>query len=79
MKTYSFKVVVEADEGGYHAFCPALRHLGAVTQGASEEEALRNINEVVRMIVDELRADGEMLPDPSDDTEIVDGARPHGG
>ena len=51
MKTYSFKVVVEPDEGGYHAFCPALRRFGAVTQGATEEEALRNINEVVHMIV----------------------------
>ncbi|MGA2182256.1 MAG: type II toxin-antitoxin system HicB family antitoxin [Bryobacteraceae bacterium] len=75
MKTYSFKVVVEPDEGGYHAFCPALRHLGAVTQGATEEEALRNINEVVRMIVDELREEGETLPAASNDTEILDGAR----
>lgn len=47
MKTYAFKVVVEPDEGGYHAYCPALRHLGAVTQGSTEEDALRNINEVV--------------------------------
>ncbi len=75
VKTYSFKVVVEPDVGGYHAFCPALRHLGAVTQGATVEEALRKINEVVRMIVDELREDGESLPAPSDDTDILDGAR----
>src|ERR1700694_3929129 len=27
MKTYTFKVVVEPDEGGFHAYCPALRHL----------------------------------------------------
>jgi predicted RNase H-like HicB family nuclease len=75
MKTYVFKVVVEPDEGGYHAYCPALRHLGAVTQGSTQAEALTNINEVVRMIVDELREDGEPLPPASDETEIIDGAR----
>jgi len=76
MRTYSFKVVVEPDEGGYHAYCPALRTFGAVTQGATEEEALRNINEVVQMIVDELREDGIALPDASaDDVDIFDGAR----
>ena len=76
MKTYAFKVVVEPDEGGYHAYCPALRHLGAVTQGATEEEALKNINEVVQMIVDELREDGQPLPAASaDDVEVFEGTR----
>ena len=55
MQTYTFKVVVEPDEGGYHAWCPALRSYGAVTQGATQAEALKNINEVVQMIVAELR------------------------
>jgi hypothetical protein len=74
MRTYSFKVVVEPDEGGYHAYCPALRHLGAVTQGANEDEALSNINEVIHMIVDELRDDGLGLPDAStEDVEISEG------
>ena len=76
MKTYTFKVVVEPDEGGYHAYCPALRHLGAVTQWATEAEALANINEVVRMIVDELREDGQPLPEIStDDIDVFDGTR----
>ena len=76
MKTYAFKVVVEPDEGGYHAYCPALRHLGAVTQGATEHEALKNINEVVQMIVDELHEDGSPLPSGShDDVEVFEGAR----
>lgn len=76
MKTYAFKVVVEPDGGGYHAYCPALRHLGAVTQGATEEEALKNIDEVIRMIVDELREDGRPLPNgPGDDVEVFEGTR----
>jgi predicted RNase H-like HicB family nuclease len=76
MKTYAFKVVVEPDEGGYHAYCPALRHLGAVTQGVTEEEALKNIDEVIHMIVDELREDGAALPSGSrDEVEIFEGTR----
>jgi predicted RNase H-like HicB family nuclease len=76
MKTYTFKVVVEPDEGGYHAYCPALRRYGAVTQGATPLEALKNISEVVQMIVDELQEDGIPLPDHSDnDVAVFDGAR----
>ena len=75
MKTYTFKVVVEPDEGGYHAYCPALRRYGAVTQGSSQEDALKNINEVVQMIVDELRQEGKELPPADDDVEIFEGTR----
>ena len=76
MKTYAFKVVVEPDEGGYHAYCPALRLFGAVTQGATEDEALKNIDEVIHMIVDELREDGKPLPNgPGDDVEVFEGTR----
>ena len=76
MKTYTFRVVVEPDEGGYHAYCPALLRFGAVTQGATPEEALKNINEVVQMVVDELREDGIPLPGASgDDVEVFEGAR----
>ena len=54
VKTYTFKVVVEPDEGGWFAYCPALEAQGAVTQGSTYEDALKNINEVVQIIVDEL-------------------------
>jgi predicted RNase H-like HicB family nuclease len=76
MKTYTFKVVVEPDGGGFHAYCPALRRFGAVTQGATHEEALKNINEVVQIIADELREDGIPLPSPADDdVEVYEGTR----
>ena len=69
-------MVVEPDEGGFHAYCPALRRYGAVTQGATPEEALKNINEVAQMIVDELQEDGIPLPAASkNDVEIFEGAR----
>lgn len=54
VKTYTFKVVVEPDEDRWHAYCPALEQYGAATWGNTEEEALRHINEVVQMVVEEL-------------------------
>jgi predicted RNase H-like HicB family nuclease len=76
MKTDTIKVVVEPNEGGFHAHCSALRRFGAVTQGATPEEALKYINEVVRIIVDELREDGIPRPTASDDdVEVFEGAR----
>ncbi len=76
MKTYSFKVVVEPDEDAqgnpvWHAYCPALESVGGATSGHSREEALRNINEVVRMIVQEFIDEGKALPEgPGDSVEI---------
>ncbi len=76
MKTYSFKVVVEPDEDAqgnpaWHAYCPALESVGGATSGRSREEALRNINEVVRMIVQEFIDEGKPLPEgPADSVEI---------
>jgi predicted RNase H-like HicB family nuclease len=67
MKTYSFKLVVERDEdfdgnlSGWHAYCPALERQGASTWGATESEALRNMNEVVRMVVESILEHGEHL------------------
>lgn len=76
MKTYSFKVVVEPDEdaqgnAAWHAYCPALESVGGATSGRTKEEALRNINEVVRMIVQEFIDEGRPLPEgPKDSVEI---------
>jgi predicted RNase H-like HicB family nuclease len=76
MKTYTFRVVVEPDEGGWHAYCPALKSRGAVTQGSTYDDARRNINEVVQMIVDELTEDGVAIPSgPSDEVEVFDDVR----
>ena len=63
MKTYNFKVVIERDEdfegnpSGWHACCPALESIGGSTWGETREAALKNINEVVQIIVDELRSE----------------------
>ena len=63
MKSYVFKVVVEPDERAWSAHCPALAKLGAATWGRTREEALKHIDEVVQMIVEELIEEGEPIPE----------------
>ena len=47
-----------------------------MTQGATREEALSNIREVVQMIMDEIREDGLPLPSASpEDLLIFDDTR----
>ena len=53
-RTCTLKVVVEPDENGWYAYCPALHQYGAATWGETREEAFRQIQEVVQMVVDEL-------------------------
>ena len=53
-KTYVFRVVVEPDEGRWHAYCPALEEYAASTWGYTEEEAFGNIEEVIQMTIEEL-------------------------
>ena len=67
VKTYVFKVVIEDDtfEDGrpaFRAYCPALQQHGAATWGETQSEALRNIQEVVEMVVEELLEEGVPLP-----------------
>lgn len=78
MKTYTFRVVVEPDEdakGGpaWFAYCPALESIGGATSGRTRAEALQNMNEVVRMIVQEFIEEGKPLPEgPADSVEVAE-------
>lgn len=71
MKTYDFKVVVEPDEDRWHAYCPALKKQGVATWGYTEKEALKNIQEVAQMVVEELIEDGEYIPEEPKDEVLV--------
>ena len=62
MKSYVFPVVLEPDDGRWRAFVPELESKGAATWGHTREEALRNIQEVIQMVVESLLEDGEPLP-----------------
>jgi predicted RNase H-like HicB family nuclease len=78
MKTYNFKVIMEPDEdfdgnpSGWHAYCPVLQKVGGSTWGETEEEALKNINEVVHLVVESMREHGEPIPEePADQVEVT--------
>lgn len=61
MKEHTYTVVLEKeDEGGYHAFCPALK--GCHSQGETLEEAIENIREAVTLYIETLIEDGESIP-----------------
>ena len=63
MTTYIVQVVVERDEDAWRAFIPDLERQGAATWGRTREEALRNIQEVAQMVIEELVEERMPLPD----------------
>ena len=67
-KTYVFRVVVEPDEDVWAAHCPALLKQGASTWGQTRQEALGNIAQVVKMVVESLVEHGEAVPEEAPDT-----------
>ncbi len=62
MRTYVLKVVVEPDEDKWHARVPELESRGAATWGRTREEALKNIQEVAQMVIEDMLEDGEPIP-----------------
>jgi predicted RNase H-like HicB family nuclease len=61
LTTYTFKVVIEPDEDRWHASCPTLVSRGAATWGQTREEALANIEEVLKMVVASMIEHGEPI------------------
>ncbi len=62
MKSYVFRVELELDEPGWRAFYAPLEEIGASTWGETKEAALKNIQEVLSMIIDELIEEGKPIP-----------------
>jgi predicted RNase H-like HicB family nuclease len=60
MQVYRLKAVVEPDERGVHAWCPALK--GCHTWGATVEEALDHLRDAASLYVESLVAHGEPIP-----------------
>ena len=78
MRTYNFKVVIERDEdfdgnpSGWHVYVPALERQGASTWGETQEEALKNIDEVLHLVVESMVEHGEPIPEePADQVEVT--------
>ncbi|QAA76387.1 MAG: hypothetical protein BIP78_0621 [Candidatus Bipolaricaulis sibiricus] len=58
--TFRVRVVLEPDEGGFHASCPALR--GCHSWGATRDEALVNIREAAAAYIESMPAHGDPIP-----------------
>jgi predicted RNase H-like HicB family nuclease len=62
MTSYIVKVVVEPDEDVWRAYIPELESRGAATWGHTRDEALRNIQEVAQLVIEELIEERSPLP-----------------
>ena len=61
MEARHYTVILEREEdGGYHAYCPALK--GCRSQGDTLDEAVANIREAIEVYLESLKAEGEPLP-----------------
>ena len=63
MKTYVLKVRIEPDEDVWRAFYPAWEHIGASTWGCSKEEALKNFQEVLQLVLEDMVEMNDPIPE----------------
>jgi predicted RNase H-like HicB family nuclease len=67
MRTYIFKVAIELDEDKWVAYAPELKDRGGATWGETKEEALKNLQDVIRLVLEDMAECGEL---PSFESEI---------
>ena len=61
MPTYHYTVILEReDDGGYHAFCPALK--GCHSHGDAVEDTITHIHEAIEAYLGSLQAHGDPIP-----------------
>ncbi len=60
MSAYKFSVVIERDMQGYFALCPELQ--GCYSQGNTYEEVLENIEDAIRLHIEDRIESGEEIP-----------------
>jgi len=63
MAKYDFQIVIEQDEDGiYVASVPSLP--GCYSQGGTFEEVIKNIKDVIEMVLAEFKEEGKKIPHP---------------
>ena len=65
-----YLVVVEKGETGYGAYVPDLP--GCMAAADSRDEVVALIRDAIRFHIEELKADGEPIPEPASHGELVD-------
>ena len=59
--TYRYTIILEREaDGGFHAYCPALK--GCHSQGDSLDEATENIREAIQVYLESVADHGEPIP-----------------
>jgi antitoxin HicB len=80
LKTYIFRAVLEEDrwpdeppsEAVWRAYVPVLESHGVATWGETREEALKNLQEVLEMVIESMIEHGEPIPEgPPSEVEVV--------
>jgi predicted RNase H-like HicB family nuclease len=59
---YDFPIIIEADEHGFFAVCPDLR--GCFSQGETHAEVLANIEDAIRLHLEDRTEDDEQIRTP---------------
>lgn len=57
---YTYRIIIEPDEGGFHAFVPALP--GCHTWGKTIDDARMMVRDAINAYLRSLIADGEKIP-----------------
>jgi predicted RNase H-like HicB family nuclease len=65
-------IVEKAKDGSYSAYVPDLP--GCTTSGDTVEEVKAGIHDAVDVYIEELRADGQPVPEPTTTADLVDAA-----
>ena len=61
MKSYQLPILIEKDEDGYFASCPDLQ--GCYTQGETYEEALKNIEDAIKLHLADRKDEIDAIPE----------------
>jgi predicted RNase H-like HicB family nuclease len=63
-ESYSFNAILEYDPivDGWSAYIPELATVGGATFGDTADEAIKNMVEVVEMLIEEYKEEGKPLP-----------------
>ncbi len=70
MKRYAYPVVIEPlEEGGFLASCPNLQ--GCHAEGMTRGEALSNIEEVMKIFIEDMVSEKQELPESVDTNSTV--------
>lgn len=70
MNTYTYKIVIEPDDKGYHGFVPLLK--GVHTWGKTIEETKKNLKEAIRCHLEGLLKDKVKLPRQEETMESIE-------